>query len=176
MDNMNNMDNMNKTKINTKKYKKGNKTKKNIACCTFSQIFWDLLMKLRTTHIFGLPGGSLDYLIKKIPSNIKWINLHNEVQDGFVSQIYGSYTGDVGMLFLSPGPGFTTAISSFYNALKESNPLLVISIFDNKNMFDYQSFDVLSISKQITKNLFIINNYSDIYKIVEAYTISKNQI
>jgi acetolactate synthase-1/2/3 large subunit len=167
----------NKTKINTKKYKKGNKTKKNIKCCTFIQVFWDLLIKLRTTYIFGLPGGTLDFLIKKIPSNIKWTNLHNEIQDGFVSQVYGSYTGDVGLLFLSPGPGFTTAISSLYNAVKESNPLLVFTAFDNSvDFFDFQSFDVISISKQITKNVFIINNYNDIYKIVEAYTISKNQM
>ena len=91
----------NKTKINTKKYKKGNKTKKNIKCCTFIQIFWDLLIKLRTPYIFGLPGAGLDFLVKKIPSNIKWINLHNEIQNGFVSQAYGSYKGDVGILFLS---------------------------------------------------------------------------
>lgn len=167
----------NKTKINTKKYKKMNKTKKNIKCCTFIQVFWDLLIKLKTTYIFGLPGGGLDILIKKIPSNIKWINLYNELQDGFVSQVYGSYKGDVGVLFLPPGPGFTTAISSLYNAVKESNPLLVVAMFDNSiDLFDFQSFDIIGISKQITKNVFIINNYNDIYKIVEAYTISKNQM
>ena len=167
----------NKTKINTKKYKKGNKTKKNIKCCTFIQIFWDLLIKLRTTYIFGLPGAGLDFLVKKIPSNIKWINLHNEIQNGFVSQAYGSYKGDVGILFLSSGPGFTTAISSLYNALKESQPLLVVTMFDNsKDAFNFQSFDVIGISKQITQNVFIINNYNDIYKIVKAYTISKNQM
>lgn len=166
----------NKTKINKKGYKKS-KTRKNIKCCTFIQVFWDLLIKLRTKYIFGLPGGTLDFLIQKIPSNIKWINLHNEVQDGFVSQVYGSYTGDTGILFLSPGPGFTTAISSLYNALKESNPLLVVTMFDNNtDVFDFQSINVIDISKQITKNVFIINNYNDIYKIVEAYTISKNQM
>jgi acetolactate synthase-1/2/3 large subunit len=168
----------NKTKINTKKYKKMNKTKKDIKHnFTFTQIFWDLLIKLRTTYIFGLPGGELDFLIKKIPSNTKWINLYNELQNGFVSRVYGNYKGDTGFLFLSQGPGFTTAISSLYNSVKESNPLLVFSIFDNSvDLFDFQSIDVIGISKQITKYVFIINNYNDIYKIVEAYTISKNQM
>jgi acetolactate synthase-1/2/3 large subunit len=167
----------NKTKINKKKIYKNSKTKKNIKCCTFTQVFWDLLIKLRTTYVFGLPGGTLDFLIKKIPSNIKWLNTHNELQDGFVSQVYGTYAGDTGLLLLPPGPGFTTAISSLYNAVKESNPLLVFSIFNNSvDFFDFQSIDVIDISKQITKNVFIINNYNDIYKIVEAYTISKNQM
>jgi acetolactate synthase-1/2/3 large subunit len=168
----------NKTKKYTKKYTKINKTKKNTKHInTFVQIFWDLLIKLKTTYVFGLPGGDLDFLVEKIPSNIKWINLHNEIQNGFVSQVYGNYKCDTGFLFLSQGPGFTTAISSLYNAFKESNPLLVFSIFDNSvDLFDFQSIDVINLSKQITKNVFIINNYNDIYKIVEAYTISKNQM
>ena len=49
----NNMDNNmdNKTKINTKKYKKMNKTKKISIYNTFTQNFWDLLIKLRTNQI-----------------------------------------------------------------------------------------------------------------------------
>lgn len=163
MDKKNKKHNLNKTIKNTK--------------YTFIQVFWDLIIKLKTTHVFGLPGGILDGLIKKIPSNIKWINLYNELQDGFVSQIYGNYIGEVGILFLSPGPGFTTAISSLYNAVTESNPLLTFAVFDNSvDLFDYQAFDLIGISKQITPNVFIINNYADIYKIIEAYLISKNQM
>ena len=174
----NNMDNMdNKTKINTKKYKKMNKTKKISIYNTFTQNFWDLLIKLRTTYIFGLPGGILSILTKKIPSELKWIDVNIEIQNGFVSQIYGKYTDDVGIVFLSPGPGFVTAMSSLYNAVNESNPLMAISVFDNDvDFFDFQSFDIIGVSKKMTKNVFVINNYNDIYKIVEAHTISKNQM
>jgi acetolactate synthase-1/2/3 large subunit len=167
---MNNKTKNNKTKNNKTK---NNKTKNN----TFIQIFWDLLIKLNTICIFGLPGNALEILLKNIPSKIKWIDVNNEIQNGFISQVYGNYIDNVGILLLSPGPGFATAISSLENAKNESNPLITITVFNNNlNMFDFQSFDVIGISKTITKNVFIINSYNDIYKILDAYIISKNQM
>ena len=173
---MNNKTKNNKTKNNKTKNNKTKKNTNNIKY-TFIQIFWDLLIKLNTICIFGLPGGFLDILIKKIPSKIKWIDVNNEIQNGFISQVYGKYINNVGVLLLSPGPGFATAISSLQNARSESNPLLTITIFDNNvNIFDFQSFDMIGISKTITKNVFIINSYNDIYKILDAYIISKNHM
>jgi acetolactate synthase-1/2/3 large subunit len=92
-----------------------------------------LLLSKNIKIVFGVPSSSIDGILNYIPSQIKWVNTGLELQNGFISQVYGSYTNNVGILFTGTGPSIATAISSIKNAECENKPLLVITTFEKRD-------------------------------------------
>ena len=116
----------------------------------FYNIFWKILISKNIDRVFGLPGGAIDNLLSNKPKEILWTNVGNELQNGFMSQIYGQYTNNVGYLFVTTGPGIATAISALEQAIYEGNPLIIVSSVNSKdNVGDFQSWDIKNISKQV---------------------------
>ena len=139
----------------------------------FVDIFWDFLLKKKIYKIFGVPGGAIDNILSSKPKEIEWCNTGHELQDGFLAQIYGNYTNNVGILIVTTGPGVATAISALKNADSEANPLIIISTYEKSHIDNWQYWDILSISKKITKYTFYIKSTKDIYLIQKAYDIAK---
>lgn len=138
-------------------------------------ILWNCLTKNNITKIFGLPGGAISPLLSYLPLEIEWINVGNELQNGFVAQVYGKFSNSVGVLFLTTGPGIATAISSIKNAEVECKPLIVISYFTNENE-DFQSWDIEKIGKTIIKNIISVDDVSELEtKFQKAYDIAYYQ-
>jgi len=139
----------------------------------FTEYFWNFLLNKKIYKVFGLPGGATDYILSTIPKEIEWINTGHELQDGFVAQIYGNYTNSVGILIVTTGPGIATAISALKNADSEANPLVIISTYEKSHIDNFQYWDILSISKKITKYTFYIKSHKDIHLIEKAYNVAK---
>jgi len=139
----------------------------------FTDIFWNFLLKKEIYKIFGVPGGAIDDIVGSKPKEIEWINTGHELQDGFLAQIYGNYTNNVGILIVTTGPGIATAISALKNADSEANPLMIISTYEKSHIDNWQYWDILSISKKITKYTFYIKSTKDIYLIQKAYDTAK---
>jgi acetolactate synthase-1/2/3 large subunit len=139
----------------------------------FTDIFWDFLFKKKIYKVFGLPGGAIDDILNSKPKEIEWINTGHELQDGFSAQVYGNYTNNVGILIVTTGPGIATAISALKNADSEANPLMVISTYEKSHIDNFQYWDILSISKKITKYTFYIKSAKDIDLIQKAYNTAK---
>jgi acetolactate synthase-1/2/3 large subunit len=139
----------------------------------FTDIFWNFLLRKNIYKVFGLPGGAIDDILNSKPKDIEWINTGHELQDGFLAQVYGNYTNNVGILIVTTGPGIATAISALKNADSEANPLMVISTYEKSHIDNFQYWDILSISKKITKYTFYIKSAKDIDLIQKAYNTAK---
>ena len=142
----------------------------------FYDIFWKILISKKIDRVFGLPGGPIDNILSAKPEEILWTNVGNELQNGFMSQIYGQYTNNVGYLFVTTGPGIATAISALEQAIYEGNPLIIVSSVNSKdNVGDFQSWDIKNISKHLTKHFFYIKNKNHMVNIIhKSYEIAKN--
>lgn len=136
-------------------------------------LLWNIIEK-HTDTIFGLPGGVIDDFLTYIPNTIKWINVGNELQNGFIAQIYGYYTNSIGILAVTHGPGIATALSALQNAVAEEKPLVVISFYDNSiPNLNFQQWNILPIVKNITKYTYYIETLEHIKYIQEAINKSK---
>lgn len=139
------------------------------------KILWNCLKKNNITKVFGLPGGIITPLLSYLPHDIEWINVGNELQNGFVSQIYGKFSNNVGIVFYTTGPGIATAISAIKNAEIECKPLIVIS-YSTKSNEDFQAWDIKKVGKTIIKNIISVDDISEIEtKFQKAYDIAYNQ-
>jgi len=139
----------------------------------FTDVFWDFLSKKGIKKVFGLPGGAIDNILSSIPQGIEWINTGHELQDGFVAQIYGNYTNSVGICIVTTGPGVATVISALKNADSEANPLIVVSTYEKSHIDNFQYWNILSISKKITKYTFYVKSIKDLNLIQIAYATAK---
>lgn len=136
--------------------------------------FWDFFSSKNIINIFGLPGGAISALLTKKPDNIEWINLGDELQNGFVASIYGYYTNNVGLLFVTTGPGIATALSAYKNAEAENYPLIIISTFDPlTNYDDFQWWNINQIGSTIGNLFYIENNLQFVKSINDAYNLAK---
>ena len=138
-------------------------------------ILWECLKKNNITKVFGLPGSPLLHILSSLPNDIEWINVGNELQNGFVAQVYGKFSNNVGVVFYTTGPGIVTALSAIKNAEIECKPLIAISYLTDENE-DFQSLDIKKIGKTIIKNVIIVDDISEMEtKFQKAYDIAYNQ-
>lgn len=146
-------------------------TKKNC----FYDIFWKILLNKNINRVFGLPGRPINNLLSNKPNKITLTNVGNEMQNGFTAQVYGEYTNTVGYLFVTQGPGISTAISALQQSIYEEKPLIIVSTIDtNDNVGDFQTWDIKNIAKNITDHFFYIKNENDIFTVMdESYNTAK---
>ncbi len=136
--------------------------------------FWDFISSKNVDNVFGLSGCGIVELLSTKPNSIKWINVGNELQNGFIASVYGYYTKNVGFLFTTTGPGIATALSAYKNAEAENQPLVVISTF---NPFIKEDFKWLTIKQTIDafgNVIYIEHNYEFITKLHKAYNLALN--
>lgn len=138
-----------------------------------SDFIWKTINYYKIDYVSGLPGSPIcDILVNK-PDNIIWINVGNELDNGYIIQSYGFFSKKIGVLFVTSGPGIATALSSIANAIHENNPLVVISFYENTK-YDFQTWDIKNISKNITKNTIIIDKEEECeIKIKYGFYLSK---
>ena len=90
---------------------------------TYTELFWNYLVDKKIKKVWGLTGQGISYLINYTPTEIKYLNTHNELQNTWSAQVYGRLTNNVGFSFTTTGPGVATALSALKNAVCEKNPL-----------------------------------------------------
>lgn len=138
-----------------------------------SEILWKIIKKNNIKYVFGLPGSPIVPILAYKPNDISWINIGNELDNGFISQSYGFFSETVGVLIVTGGPGIGTSLSALANALYEKNPLIIVSIFEKKSN-GFQNWDIIDISKEITPHTIIIRYKDDFErKINYAFYVAK---
>lgn len=137
-----------------------------------SEILWKIVEKNNVKYVFGLPGSEAIPILAFKPASIKWINIGNELDNSFVAQSFGFFSNNVGVVISSEGPGITTSLSGLLNATHEKMPLVIISIL-NKNV-GFRKFNILSVSKTVTKYTIVIRDNDDFQTKMEcAFYIAK---
>jgi acetolactate synthase-1/2/3 large subunit len=88
----------------------------------------ETLCALGASHVFGIPGQHALGLFDAIRrSDLRFVSSRIENNSAFGADGYARATGEVGVLFLSTGPGALTALGALQEAYATGVPLLVIT-------------------------------------------------
>jgi len=88
----------------------------------------ETLTALGVSHVFGIPGQNALGLFDAIRrSDLTFVSSRVENNSAFGADGYARATGEVGVLFLSTGPGALTALGALQEAYATGVPLLVIT-------------------------------------------------
>lgn len=88
----------------------------------------ETLTALGVSHVFGIPGQNALGLFDAIRrSDLRFVSSRVENNSAFGADGYSRVTGEVGVLFLSTGPGALTALGALQEAYATGVPLLVIA-------------------------------------------------
>jgi len=88
----------------------------------------ETLTVLGVSHVFGIPGQHALGLFDAIRrSALRFVSSRVENNSAFEADGYSRATGEVGVLFLSTGPGALTALGALQEAYATGVPLLVIT-------------------------------------------------
>lgn len=88
----------------------------------------ETLTALGVSHVFGIPGQHALGLFDAIRrSDLQFVSSRVENNSAFGADGYARATGEVGVLFLSTGPGALTALGALQEAYATGVPLLVIT-------------------------------------------------
>ena len=118
----------------------------------------DCFKENNVEKIFGVTGGMAFLMLKSLPESIEFVSTGNELHDTFAAQQYGRDKNKVGIVFVTSGPGLWNATSAILQSYRDGNPLLVITGYNSKwNEMDFQAYNLLNISKQISQYYYFIN-------------------
>lgn len=88
----------------------------------------ETLTALGISHVFGIPGQNALGLFDAIRrSDLEFVSSRVENNSAFGADGYSRVTGEVGVLFLSTGPGALTALGALQEAYASGVPVLVIA-------------------------------------------------
>lgn len=80
-------------------------------------------------HIYGLPGGSFDSTMNAIHNeqhNLEYIQVRHEEVGALAAASEAKYTGKIGVVFGSAGPGAAHLINGLYDAKHDHSPVLAL--------------------------------------------------
>ena len=139
----------------------------------------DFLVKKGVTDIFGYPGGMAVHLMDSLSKSNAIVPhvTYNEQGAAFAACGYAQVKNDVGVCFSSSGPGFTNMITGIANAFYDSIPLIILTF--NVNTYEsarnmpirqkgFQEMNVVSVSKNITKDSFYVSKIEDLPEVMET--------
>ncbi|MDH6195423.1 acetolactate synthase-1/2/3 large subunit [Mycobacterium frederiksbergense] len=88
----------------------------------------ETLTALGVSHVFGIPGQNALGLFDAIRrSDLRFVSSRVENNSAFGADGYSRVTGEVGVLFLSTGPGALTALGALQEPYATGVPVLVIA-------------------------------------------------
>jgi acetolactate synthase-1/2/3 large subunit len=123
-------------------------------------------------NVFLVSGGGMMHLLDGLEcnENINYVCAHNEAAAAIMAEGYSRISNDLGVLYVTTGPGATNAVTGAVDSWVDSIPILVISgqskrsqNVQNSNIKGLRSFggqevDILPIVKSFTKYSVMVND------------------
>jgi acetolactate synthase-1/2/3 large subunit len=130
----------------------------------------ETLEALGVTHVFGIPGQHALGLFDAIRrSDLAFVSSRVENNSAFGADGYARATGEVGVLFLSTGPGALTALGALQEAYATGVPLLVITsqvprrgLGGTRNGLLHQLDDQQQSARNVTKSTAVVREATQI--------------
>ncbi len=127
-----------------------------------SDYIMQFVAKTGTRHVFMLPGGGCMHLVDSLGSNkkIKYVAVLHEQAAAIAADAYAQYTGAIGVVLVTTGPGGTNTITGVAASWIDSTPVLYLSGQAKRNdlmkgrgvrQMGVQEVDIISLVKPITK-------------------------
>lgn len=121
------------------------------------EILVDQLIVQGVTNAFCVPGESYLAVLDALYLKRKDISLYVARQDGgaaFMAEAYGKATGEVGICFVTRGPGATNASIGVHTAFQDSTPMILFVGQVGGDMVDREAFQEIDYRRmfgQMTK-------------------------
>ncbi|MBL3601781.1 MAG: biosynthetic-type acetolactate synthase large subunit [gamma proteobacterium endosymbiont of Lamellibrachia anaximandri] len=144
-----------------------------------SQMVIESLHREGVEVIFGYPGGAIMDIYDSLLSDnkIKHILVRHEQAAIMAAEGYSKTTGNVGVAFVTSGPGFTNAVTGIANAFMDSIPVVIISGQVPTSVIGtdaFQEIDAVGISRTCTKHNYLVKSIDDLPRILsEAFFIAR---
>lgn len=139
----------------------------------------ETMQKLGVDCVFGLPGGAAIPIYDAIyGSSLRLILTRHEQGATHMADGYSRATGKTGVVIVTSGPGATNTITGIFTAQMDSVPMVVIcgqQTTDNLGLDTFQEADVSGISYPIVKHSYLVNNITELPRIVkEAFFLAES--
>src|SRR3989338_2687715 len=132
----------------------------------------DFIYKQGVKDVFMLSGGGSIYLDDGVArnKNLNYICARNEATAPMMAEAYARLTGNLGVVYVTTGPGGANAVSGLAEAWVDSAPILIISgqVEKNRTTFNarirglrtlgIQELSIIDIVSSITKYAAIVND------------------
>lgn len=146
-----------------------------------SEIILEQLIHHHVDTIFGYPGGAImpvyDCLLN-YQDQLTHYRLAHEQGVVHAADGFARVTGNVGVCFVTSGPGATNAVTGIATAFMDSVPLIIFSGQVPSQLLGKDSFqevDITSICEPITKKTFSVNDVNELAQVVdEAFYIARS--
>lgn len=131
-------------------------------------------------QIWGYPGGAVLYLYDALYKQdaIKHILVRHEQAAVHAADGFARAAGEVGVSFVTSGPGLTNAVTGIATAYMDSIPLVVISGQVPSGLIGQDAFqecDAVGITRPIVKHNFLVKLAQDIPSVIRrAFHIARS--
>ena len=145
-----------------------------------SQMVIEALRKENVSVVFGYPGGAIMNVYDEVykQNYFKHILTRHEQAAIHAADGYARASGDVGVAFVTSGPGFTNAVTGLATAYMDSIPMVVISGQVPISMIGtdaFQEIDAVGISRPCVKHNYLVKDAKDLARILkEAFYIARS--
>jgi acetolactate synthase-1/2/3 large subunit len=149
----------------------------------------DFCVKVGSPHIFLVSGGGIMHILDGLVCNkkIRVVCAHHEGAAAVMAEGYARVSNNIGVVFVTTGPGGTNAITGVVDAWVDSIPLLVISGQTKRSQNVYnsgipglrslggQEVNILPIVQSFTKYSAMVNEPEKIrYDLEKAVYCAKH--
>ena len=132
----------------------------------------ECLINQGVNKIYGVPGESylsvLDALYD-FNDKINFISTRHESAASFMAEAYGKLTGEVGICFVTRGPGATNASIGVHTAMQNSSPMILFIGQIGRDMTEreaFQEIDYKAYFGSISKWVVQVNNADRLPEII----------
>ena len=145
-----------------------------------SQMVIEALRKENVSVVFGYPGGAIMNVYDEVykQNYFRHILTRHEQAAIHAADGYARASGDVGVAFVTSGPGFTNAVTGLATAYMDSIPMVVISGQVPISMIGtdaFQEIDAVGISRPCVKHNYLVKDVKDLPRILkEAFYIARS--
>lgn len=155
------------------------KSRNNINTKTNAALLVEKLVELGCNTIFGYPGAAVLSVYEELSKSslIKHILVRHEQAAMHAAEGYARTSGNVGVVLVTSGPGFTNTITGIANAYADSTPLVVlVGDVSSKNKYGktFQDVDIISMTKTCSKNGYKLSVDDNIQEILAKAFIDAN--
>ncbi|MDD4507278.1 MAG: acetolactate synthase large subunit [Sulfurospirillaceae bacterium] len=145
-----------------------------------SQMVIEALHKENVSVVFGYPGGAIMNVYDEVykQNYFRHILTRHEQAAVHAADGFARASGEVGVAFVTSGPGFTNAVTGLATAYMDSIPMVVISGQVPISMIGtdaFQEIDAVGISRPCVKHNYLVKDVKDLPRILkEAFYIARS--
>jgi acetolactate synthase-1/2/3 large subunit len=145
-----------------------------------SQMVCEALRRENVSVVFGYPGGAIMNVYDEVfkQNHFQHILVKHEQAAIHAADGYARSTGEVGVAFVTSGPGFTNAVTGIATAYMDSIPMVIISGQVPISVIGtdaFQEIDAVGISRPCVKHNYLVKDVKDLPRILkEAFYIAKS--